>query len=179
MDEGRRGIPTGVSAMSGAADRYLLVRAGQQLCALPLDRLRRVERAMTVHPLPGARAELLGLAEFAGEPLPVVDLARLVGAAHGAAPTTPVTIIAWCGRGSEREVVALAADAAQGIVAIDPARVARPAGSAVQGVVRGEVVVDGEAVRLLDLDRLTGSAEAAAAPTGGEAIAGGATGGPG
>jgi purine-binding chemotaxis protein CheW len=139
--------------MSGE-ERYLLVRAGQQLCALPLERLRRVERAMAVYPLPGAVAELLGLAEFAGEPLPVVDLARVVGAAPGAAPTAPVTVVAWCGVGSEREMVALAADAAQGIVEIARAKVTALLAGGRRGVVRGEVMVAGEAVRLLDLDRL-------------------------
>jgi chemotaxis signal transduction protein len=33
---------------------HLLVRAGEYVCALPLASVRRVVRALTVHPLPGA-----------------------------------------------------------------------------------------------------------------------------
>ena len=74
-----------------AAERFLLVQAGDRLCALPLARVRRVVRALPVCPLPGSAPELLGLAEFGGEPLPVLDLATLVGAPPpaGAAPPPP------------------------------------------------------------------------------------------
>src|SRR4030095_9713675 len=41
---------------------HLLVRAGEYACALPLPAVRRVVRALTVHPLPGAMGELEGLA---------------------------------------------------------------------------------------------------------------------
>ena len=62
------------------------MRAGEYACALPLAAVRRVVRALTVHPLPGAAGELEGLAEFGGEPLPVLNLARLVNALAGSQP---------------------------------------------------------------------------------------------
>ncbi|HEY0781946.1 MAG TPA: chemotaxis protein CheW, partial [Thermoanaerobaculia bacterium] len=79
------------------AGSHLLVQAGEYVCALPLPRVRRVVRALTVHPLPGASAELKGLAEFGGEPLPILDLAQLVRAPQGANPALPVTIVVWAG----------------------------------------------------------------------------------
>lgn len=128
--------------------RCLLVQAGQFRCAIPLASLRRIERALAVHPLPGGRPELLGLAEFGGEPLPVLDLAALVGAPPGATPLCPVTIVAWAGEGAEREAVGLAADAAIEIAALpSPPWLAASGGGA---AVRGETVVAGEVVRVVD-----------------------------
>jgi chemotaxis signal transduction protein len=135
------------TAATPAGSPHLLVRVGEYVCALPLPEVRRVLRGVVVHPLPGAAAELRGLAEFAGEPLAVLDLARLVRAPQGANPLHPVTVVAWIGSGSTREMVGLAADAALDIVAL-------PADACVGGdggVIRGEALVGGEVVRVLDL----------------------------
>lgn len=135
--------------MAGAAS-HLLLRAGELVCALPLVSVRRVLRALTVHPLPGASPELKGLCEFAGEPLPVLDLARLVRAPKGAIPAFPVTVVAWVGPPEARELVGFAADAALDVVHV-------PASSVVGGdglFIRGEAVVHGRVVRVLDLAAL-------------------------
>src|SRR5436309_1207467 len=116
-----------------AAGSHLLVRAGDFVCALPLQSVRRVMRALTVHPLPGATAELKGLSEFAGEPLPILDLARLVGAPPGASPAFPVTIVAWAGPAEARETVGLAAEAALGVVSVPPGAVVVGEGGFVVG----------------------------------------------
>jgi chemotaxis signal transduction protein len=129
---------------------HLLVRAGEAVCALPLGVVRRVVEALAVHRLPGSAPELLGLAEHAGEPLAVLDLARLVGAPPGASPRRPVAVLAWAGPAEARELVALAADAALAV-----AEVAAPAGrEGTAGLVAGEARVAGEVVRVLDLARL-------------------------
>jgi purine-binding chemotaxis protein CheW len=129
---------------------HLLVRAGDAVCALPLAGVRRVVKALAVHPLPGAAPELLGLAEYAGEPLAVVDLARLVGAAAGASPTTPVTVVAAAGPPEARELVGLAADAALEVVALAPGAMTPGDG----GLAAGEIDVAGEVVRVVDLEAL-------------------------
>jgi purine-binding chemotaxis protein CheW len=133
--------------MGKGNERCLLVQAGEYLCAIPLRQVRRVVRSLRVSPLPGAGEELLGLAEFSGEPVPVLDLARLVEAPAGGNPEFPVTVIAGASGG---ELVGLNADAALRFVEVDPAT----GTGASAGVVRGEVVVDGAPVRLLDLGRL-------------------------
>jgi purine-binding chemotaxis protein CheW len=130
-----------------AGERCLLVQAGEYLCAIPLHQVRRVVRSLRVSPFPGAGEELLGLAEFAGEPVPVFDLARLVGAPAGPHPDFPVTVIAG---GEGGELVGLNTDAALRFVDVDRATGA----SSVEGVVQGEVIVDGVPARLLDLTRL-------------------------
>jgi len=137
--------PTGLSAGS-----HLLVQAGEYVCALPLRSVRRVLRALPVHPLPGATAELKGLAEFAGEPLPILDLARLVGAPPGANPTYPVTIVAWAGPQDGREMIGLAADAALEVAEVPLASVVGGDG----GFILGEAPVGNQVVRVLDLEAL-------------------------
>lgn len=138
------------AASDAAAIRCLLVRAGEHLCAVPLNQVRRVIAALASHPLPSAAPELLGLAEFGGEPLPVLDLRRLVDAPAGASPTHPVTVVAWAGPPTSRELVGLAADAAISIVDVPAAAVA----GVPRGLVAGEALVDERPVRVLNLEQL-------------------------
>jgi chemotaxis signal transduction protein len=135
-----------------SAGSHLLVQAGEYRCALPLRSVRRVLRALTIHPLPGATDELKGLAEFAGEPLPVLELARLVGAPPGAKPTWPVTIVVWVGPQDARELVGLAADAALEVSEVQLTSVVAGDG----GFILGEALVDGEVVRVVNLEALGG-----------------------
>lgn len=136
----------------GGSSPHLLVRTGEYLCALPLSSVRRVVRALTVRPLPGSAEELKGLAEFAGEPLPVVDLAKLVGAPPGANPDYPVTIVAWAGPEDARELIGLTADNALEVIDLPARSVVTGEG----GVIAGEANVEGEPVRVLDLESLGG-----------------------
>jgi len=136
--------------IAGAVQRCLLVQAGEQECALPLDRVRRVVRALQVHPLPGAAPALLGLAEYGGEPLPVLDLARLLAAPPAAAGAAAVTVIVAAGPSGATELVGLAADAALDIA--EAPLVGLP--GADRGLVAGEALVDGRPVRVLDLGML-------------------------
>ena len=129
---------------------HLLVRAGEYVCALPLGSVRRVVRALTVHPLPGAAGELEGLAEFSGEPLPVLNLGRLINAPPGANPAFPVTVVVWLGPAGTREMVGLAADAALEVVHVAPESMVAGDG----GLLAGEAPIGGEVVRVLDLEAL-------------------------
>jgi purine-binding chemotaxis protein CheW len=134
-----------VSAEASATGRCLLVQAGDRVCALPLARVRRVVRALPFTPLPGSAPELLGLAEFGGEPLPVLDLVLLIGAAPGAAAALPVTVVVVAGREGETEVAGLAADAA-----LDVAEVPTPTTGRGHALVL-ETLVDERPVSVLDL----------------------------
>jgi len=129
---------------------HLLVRAGEYACALPLAAVRRVVRAVTVHPLPGAAGELEGLAEFGGEPLPVLNLGRLVNAPPGANPAFPVTVVVWVGPAGAREMVGLNADAALEVVHVADESLVAGDG----GLLLGEAPVGGEVVRVLNLEAL-------------------------
>ena len=129
---------------------HLLVRAGEYACALPLGQVRRVVRSLTVHPLPGAAGELEGLAEFGGEPLPVLNLARLVNAPQGANPSYPVTVVVWVGPVEAREMIGLSADAALEVVHVAAGSIVAGDG----GFLQGEAPVAGEVVRVLNLEAL-------------------------
>ncbi len=132
------------------AVRCLLVRAGSELCAVPLEAVRRVVTPGRISPLPGAEAVLLGLTEFQGEPLAVLDLTVLLGASPEAAPARPLMVVVRAGRPPQRELVGLHADAALEIVEIERSRVAAGGG----GAVSGEVTVGDRTALLLDLDAL-------------------------
>ncbi len=147
-----RGEPQGETVRGEAT--HLLVRAGEYVCALPLAAVRRVMRALPLYPLPGAAPELKGLAEFSGDPLPVLDLARLARAPQGANPAWPVTVVAWAGSGAGRELVGLAADAALAVARLDAAQVVGGDGR----LVAGEALVAGQVVRVIDLQALGDSA---------------------
>ena len=126
------------------------MQAGEYVCALPLISVRRVVRALPVHPLPGSAPELAGLAEFGGEPLPVLNLARMVNAAPGANPAYPVTVVVWVGPADSREMMGLAADAALEVADVPPAAVVMGDG----GFLLGEAPIHGRVVRVLNLEAL-------------------------
>jgi chemotaxis signal transduction protein len=125
------------------------VRAGEVVCALPLAAVRRVVRALPVYPLPGAAPGVAGLAEFAGEPLAVLDLVRLLEAPLGGTPAFPVTVIVWAGPAGRRELVGLAVDEALELVPL-PAPAGEAATTAGGALVAGEAEALGRPVRLLD-----------------------------
>ncbi len=129
---------------------HLLVQAGEYVCALPLASVRRVVRSLTVHPLPGSAPELEGLAEFGGEPLPVLNLARMVNAAPGANPSYPVTVVVWAGPADAREIMGLAVDAALEVADVPPSSVVAGGG----GFLIGDAPVAGRVVRVLNLEAL-------------------------
>lgn len=56
----------------------LVFRLGSQLCALPLEHAVEVLRPLPLSPFPGAADFVSGVAVVRGEPVPVVNLARLV-----------------------------------------------------------------------------------------------------
>lgn len=140
-----------------SSERYLLVRCGEDFCVIPLLRVRRIVRDLAVSPLPGTTPELKGLAEFGGEPLPVLDLGRLVDAPPGANPPYAVTVLAWAGPEEARELVGLAVDSVVEVVEV-------PGDSVVaggEGIVRGEASVGDRPVRVLALSALGGGPAAA------------------
>lgn len=140
-------------ASDGGTVRCLLIQAGDCLCAIPLTQLRRVVRALVTQPLPGSAPELLGLAEFAGEPLPILDLATLIGASPVATPAFPVTVIAWAGPPDRREAIGLAADAALELAELSVAQMTL----AGDGVLQGDAVMAGRPARVLNLEALGAS----------------------
>lgn len=56
----------------------LVCQIGRRVCALPVSRVAEIMRPLPVTFIPDAPAHVLGMAVVRGEPLPVVDLSRLL-----------------------------------------------------------------------------------------------------
>ena len=70
---------------------WLLCRAGPHLCALPLEQIIEVMRPLPSESLADAPPFVQGVAVIRGGPVPVIDLARLLGQAKSS-PTRFITV---------------------------------------------------------------------------------------
>ncbi len=132
----------GLESDSGVSPRnVLVVRVGDRRLAIPVASLRRIVRALHVFPLPGAESRFAGLAQLGGEPLPVLDLGVLVGAAdRTVSPSRLAVVVGIAGRAGE-QLVGLAVDDALEVLAA-------PTGD--RPPVNGRVWVGGEELDLFD-----------------------------
>ena len=96
----------------------LLVNAGGERFGILASRVIRLLRDVTVYPIPGAEPPLLGLGQYGGEPLAVLDLPELLGRATSAAGDGVVVLIA-AGRRDGREMIGLAVDEANRLIVFD------------------------------------------------------------
>ena len=71
--------------LDAVRNSWLLCRAGAHFCALPLGQIIEVMRVLPAEPLAGAPPFLKGVAVIRGAPVPLVDLARLLGQAEAPA----------------------------------------------------------------------------------------------
>lgn len=106
-----------VVTMAGS-DRALLCRVRSHLCAIPLENVGETMRPLPTEALAGAPPFVLGLAIIRGEPVPVVDMGRLISA-EDARPNRFVTV----NIGQRR--AALAVDGVLGVRTIDQESVHR------------------------------------------------------
>jgi purine-binding chemotaxis protein CheW len=105
----------GVELSEASTDRlheigrsFLLCRAGSNFCALPLDRVAEIMRALPIEAVAGAPRYVCGLSIIRGAPAPIVDIGLLLGEQ----PTRAERLVAI--RVGNR-TVALAVDAVLGI----------------------------------------------------------------
>jgi chemotaxis signal transduction protein len=104
---------------SAQADRhYLLIRSAGLRCALPAPSVRRVVRDLASYPLAGSRPHLLGLSQYGGEPLAIVDLHALLTGSRPR-PDHRTTLIVKPPRGPLRGNLGLAVDEAVSVIRLD------------------------------------------------------------
>lgn len=77
---------------SSASDSFLICRSSPRLCALSLQHVAETMRALPIEPLPEMPAFLLGVSIIRGAVVPVVNVARLLGATTNAQPARFVTL---------------------------------------------------------------------------------------
>ena len=113
--------------------------------ALPALAVRQVVQMPALHPVPGSKAHLLGLAQISGEPLAVLDIyALLAGGPAGVAPRT--TVVLGRGEDGRRSVLGLAVDEVEAMAAISRMTEVEEAG----GLVAGRADFEGGQVQILD-----------------------------
>jgi purine-binding chemotaxis protein CheW len=70
----------GLAVVDGSHLIALLVcQIGKRVCALPADRVGETMRPLPITPIPDAPLHVLGMTVVRGEPMPVLDLCRLLG----------------------------------------------------------------------------------------------------
>lgn len=125
--------------------RYLLVRSGGRSYGVATDRVRHVVRGLSCHPVPGSQPHLLGLAQYGGEPLAVLDLHALLEKGRPRANHRATVVLGRRGSGF-RTMIGLAVDEARRVE-----RLPKVPDAAAEGeLVRGTVTLNGENIVLLD-----------------------------
>jgi len=118
-------------------------------CAVPASDVVRVVRRLRCFAVPGSRSHLVGLAQYGGDPLPVLDLHVLVniGVSNSRHPST---VILGRDRRRGRPVLGLAVDEVLRVVHLP-----RNDGSDSNADFVGKAVkFEGEDVRVLNTQRL-------------------------
>jgi purine-binding chemotaxis protein CheW len=135
--------------------QLLVFRLDDRRCAVPLEAVQRVVRAVDVTPLAGAPDAVLGVIDVAGQVVPVLSPRRRMAMSDRAVALDDAFILARAGR----RTVALAVDAAQGVIERDAREIAGPEGIVpglehVRGVTRCEdgLVLIHDLARFLSLD---------------------------
>lgn len=134
--------------------RFLLIRSGERRLLIPAERVVRILSSLRVNPLPGAAPEVMGLAQVEGEPLAIVDLARIIGGVPLAGTWVRVAVELRVGPEGGKEAIGLGVDEALRLVVVDHVS---PAEGSSQTFFHGSAVVEDETAFVLDLDIFGGS----------------------
>ncbi len=128
----------------------LLVTAGGERFGILASRVIRVLRDITIHPIPGARPPLVGLGQYGGEPVAVVDLMEMIDSRAAGTGQRVVVLIA-AGRRVGHEMIGLAVDEANRLTTIDEITVSSEAAPPLVGVIER----DGHAIQVVDPSLIT------------------------
>jgi len=133
-----------------SGEQVVLLQAGLHLCALPVSVVLETLRPLSLRPLAGAPAGVLGVGVVRGSPVPVVDLAVFVAGAPSASPARRWVMVR-CGS----RAAALAVDGVAGIRTLPPGAVTAPlVAGAAQGALAALRVCDADLVLVLEASRL-------------------------
>jgi chemotaxis signal transduction protein len=128
---------------------FLVAKSAGETFGIPATPIIRVLRNLTIHGVPGASPPLIGLTQYAGEPVPVIDLVEL-GGGQAAAGSHAVVVLLRCGADPATDVVGVAVDEAVRLVTPDSHIEMPDTGQAVSDPMR----VEGIPIRLVDPARI-------------------------
>lgn len=140
--------------MGTAHVEALVVRAQRWFCALPVQHVVETFRPRPLERVAGAPAFVRGVAVIRGKPVPVVDLAVLLGGERERAPTLGARFVTVR---TPRGLVALEIDEAVGVrelSASDLSAAPPLLANAEAGLVASMAARDGELLAVLDCARL-------------------------
>ncbi|WP_431862167.1 chemotaxis protein CheW [Azospirillum sp.] len=118
--------PQGAAASAAGAARFVTLRVGNSVLAVPLADVREIVRRPEIVRIPLSPPSLEGLARRHGVVLPVIGLRSVLGL-PGAAVDKDARVVVVGHRG---QPVGLAVDRVEGIVSVAGARIDRDAGDA-------------------------------------------------
>ena len=128
----------------------LLVTAGGERYGILASRVIRILRDIAIHPIPGARPPLVGLGQYGGEPVAVVDLPEMVhGKAAGASQR--VVVLVASGRRVGHEMIGLAVDEANRLTLLDKNEISDETAPPLLGWIER----DGQRVQVVDPSLIT------------------------
>ncbi|MDR7037558.1 MULTISPECIES: chemotaxis protein CheW [Methylobacterium] len=136
---------------SNRASSYLLLDVAGQTCALPREAVREVLPLPDLFQPPSGGSWLAGFLNLGGNPVPVIDLARLFGLRAGRADPGLYAHLVLAADGSRALLVDRASDLvgvpAEAVRAVEP-------GQTLNGCVEAEITVRGRLVHALSLARI-------------------------
>ncbi len=121
-------------------ERYLLVRAGATRYAIPTWAVRRVVQMPDLYRVPGARPRFLGVGQYGGEPLAVVDVQGFERETEGVGGTRGIMVVIAPG---DELLIGLGADDAEYVTRLAN----RPAERRIDGPIS---MADDDGVKRLD-----------------------------
>ncbi len=136
------------------SDHVLMVRSGGHRCAISVSAAKLVTEAVRIEPLPGSAPRLIGLAQIAGEPVPVVDLHALLDPEGRPGGGRALTVVV--SRRGGRTALGLAVDEAFGIASLEAGEGRRDDDP---DWIAGWYRVDGRPVVRLEPERLLATAK--------------------
>lgn len=140
-----------------ATTAYLLLDVAGTACALPVGAVREILPLPQLHAPPASGGPLAGFLNLSGTPVPVLDLARLLGLREAAEPD-PYRHVVLAADGASALLVDRAAD----LVAV-PRQAVRAVedGRTLNGCVEAELAMGDRLVHALALPRLLSAEERA------------------
>jgi chemotaxis signal transduction protein len=129
--------------------RVLLVRAGAEVCGIPVDRIERVAGFSAATEMPGATGIVVGMTDVSGRVVPVADL----GAAFGGPRCTGAYVVVRTSREDGFGVWALAVDGLERLTDVPVASI-RSTSAVVEELIREVGRVGDRLISIVGVDAL-------------------------
>lgn len=136
--------------------KHVLFQVRGRAYAIPIEQVLQVDYVPVVTRLPGERGAVLGLANFRGEVMPVIDVAQAAGIGEGSRARRPKLLVARSRRWNA--VCGLVVDAVNGLAGLGAAGPVEGDDAGAR-IAKGQVDHEGGPVRVFDLDGMFGLPE--------------------